>query len=76
MGILIISFVLLAIAKIHKIDEDELPIPKDTVYQVLFTLSFISLLIFTITIPALNYKNKVEHETKIKLNEVPCWWKK
>ena len=74
-AILIISFILLTLIKIYKLEDEELPLPKEAIYQSLTILAIIASLIFAITIPGLNFKNKSERNTKIKLNEIPCWWK-
>lgn len=63
------TFGLLCFITIRKTDDDELPVPKEQLnYAVTLIIVFGTLLI-TISLPFINYKNKVENKIKVQLNE-------
>ena len=69
LGILILSFGALSFIKISKTEEDELPAPKEQLNLVVTIITIIGSLLIAVSLPFINYKNKIENKIKIQLNE-------
>lgn len=69
LGILVLLFGTISFIKVSKIEDDELPAPKEQLNAVIIIITVIGSLLITVSLPFINYKNKVENKIRIQLNE-------
>ena len=50
-------------------EDDELPAPKEQLNTVIIIITVIGSLLITVSLPFINYENKVENKIRIQLNE-------
>ena len=69
LGILVLLFGVISFIKVSKMEDDELPAPKEQLNTVIIIITVIGSLLITVSLPFINYENKVENKIRIQLNE-------
>lgn len=67
LGILVLSFSLLAAFKLSKVD-DELELPKEAIIKIISILISVGIIMIFVSLPIINYQKREENRIKIELN--------
>lgn len=66
-SVLIIGFILVTLIKLQSLDDEDLPIQRDEIIEILKRLTIIGTIIFTVSISFINVKNALNQAVKLKL---------
>lgn len=66
-SVLIIGFILVTLIKLQSLNDEDLPIQRDEIIEILKRLAIIGTIIFTVSISFINVKNALNQAVKLKL---------